>query len=237
MYSLWSLLISLSAVGLLLAVFCSFGLLALGGAIRVYSGLGHFSATRCFFGALTVIFLDIARIGLVVSLTVSLVTVVVAEGAISAGRSSDIPASKGLLGGDLMSGRGDGVLVSGGSVDSDSNRSVIDTFSVSGGVQVQGTIGWPWPLLPPPQGSFPLVEKAPACTSLQLLLMSCWFQGGQVHAQFRQRLLIAPLWLDCGESGSWQAQGRPPSRILGTCHLYQKELIYILFSVRKSTKL
>ena len=114
-------------MGLLLAVFCSFGLLALEGAIRVYSGLGHFAATGCFFGALTVTFLDIARIGLVVSLTVSLITLVVAEGAISSGRSSDIPASKGLL------GRGDGVLVSGGSVVSDSNRSVMDTFSVLGG--------------------------------------------------------------------------------------------------------
>ena len=58
---------------------------------------------------------------------------VVAEGAISGGRSSDIPASKGLLGGDLVSGRGDGVLVSGGSVVSDSNNSVMVKFSVSGG--------------------------------------------------------------------------------------------------------
>ena len=46
-----------------------------------------------------------------------------------------------------------------------------------------------------------------------------------------------PLWLVCSKSGSWQAQGRPPSRMLGTCHLYQKEFIYILFNVRKLTKL
>ena len=120
-------------MGLLLAVSFSFGLLALEGAIRVYSGLGHFSATRCFFGALTVIFLDIACIGLVVSVTVSLVTMVVVEGAISAGRSSVIRASKGLLGGDLVSGRRDGVLVSGGSVVSESKISVMDTVSGSRG--------------------------------------------------------------------------------------------------------
>ena len=197
-------MISLSAVGLLLAVFCSFGLFALEGAIRVYSGLGHFAATGCFFGALTVTFLDIARIGLVDSLTVSLITVVVAEGAISRGRSSDIPASKGLLGGDLVSGRGDGVLVSGGSVVSDTNNSVMVTFSVSGGGP---GAGHNWLALATaastsgelPSGREGSSSRQSSAAADELLVSG----GGQVHVQFRQGLPLALLWLDCGKSGFW----------------------------------
>ena len=171
-------MISLRAVGLLLTAFFTFsfgfGLLALEGASLVYSGLGHFEAIGCVLGAPTVTFLAIARMGLADSLTVSVVTVAGAEGAISVGRSSVMPSSKGLPGGDLVGGRGDGGLVSGGFVDNESSRSVMDTSS--GGGQMQSTIGLLCPLLPPPQGSFPRPGKAPTVASLQLL--SYLPQGG-----------------------------------------------------------
>ena len=106
-----------------------FGLLALEGASLVYSGLGHFVAIGCFLGASTVSFLAIARMGLADSLTVSAVTVAGAEGAMSVGRSSVMPFSKGLLGGDREAGKVDGALVSGGFVVKESSRSVMVTSS------------------------------------------------------------------------------------------------------------